>query len=413
MIIFKQVELVTMAKNFLLGLQHFLPKPDKLPKQLSILSIGCGTHTGLIIDEISDLAIALPGIEITYVGVDLKLDERINSEVSAGLRSLKTPASARLFQLDANDLASLEKNGIVTNSFDMVILRHPQFFDEFLQPSKHLVRRTIPTLLKKDGFLIVSLYADSEKVFFENAPGKQSLDVGLLKILYESGGYFKNSEATATRKIPGHFDDQHMYCYRNVINPPSTALAHYKVGDLSQEGNPAGIKTYIHQCVEKLGGKINPDGTLNLWKEYADPLTALLKFPLISCDLKKPCPSQDSQGFFSKSAAAAAEANLPHETALEELTNFKFDPKERSTFDALYKTISEKNYNAALRKACSVKSSVADEVIKILLKHGATFGILPSEKNSKGLSALDYADENKDQEIVEILRDYSPLPGCP
>ena len=399
-----------MAKNLRLGLQSFL-KHKQFPSKISVLSIGCGSNSEVIFDEIKSITDVLVKqvIKVDYTGIDLRLEKSVISEVTAHLKLSPIPASCQLLQLDANNLKFLEENNLTT--FDIIILRHPQFWDSFEQTSKQLLRQAIPALLIKDGFLVLSLYADVERMFFEDTLQRPVLDVVMLSVQYTNKQYLENDAKNATRihEISGieGFDDHHMYCYQNVISTKSHPIAHYTM-DLTGQSEPHRVEKYIVECVTKLGGKINPDRTFHLWKEYAEGLIHHLHLPIAACSPSTRIKSDllTEQGFFSKLSLSTSGTDVAQKI-ISKINTLKPDnADELAIFQTLVRTISDKKYNQALRQACSVKSKIAHSVIDILLEHGPQLDIKPQEENSKKLSALTYAEQNEDPAVLNTLEAY-------
>lgn len=386
-----------MAKNLQEGLAKFITADWKsvlTSEKITILSIGCGNNLEIISDEIDSLIACFPNMSLNYTGVDLIIPnaEKINTSIK---QKVKTQSCQfNVLEADINKVKGLFNQ----QPFDFILLRHPQFFDAYDASTREILRITIPSLLKKDGRLLVSLYIEEEKVFMGAKPN--TLDAVFLKTVYVNDHYhetsIKNSSRQTTINQLVAFDEQFMYFLTNKINTQTTPQSAFKINSTDPK-----IKMYIFNLIDKIGGKIinKNEGTFFLWKEYCESLQKELNF---TCNQIDSAITTNSISNTSNDNAFFLNKESPHGIVLREINNLNKTPHQAS-YKTIYQTLTKKNYNQALRQASSENNDFTVNVVTILLAHGKQLNIDPNEHNSKNLSAIDYAKKCQHPKVDELI----------
>lgn len=385
-----------MGLNFRLGLNTFLEKFKN--NNLSILSIGCGREISIIEDEMLAFLQLNSNTKINYLGVDEKLPQASNiaAQITQNLQEYPGFNHCELLEMDINIIESLSQK-----RFDLVLLRHPQFFEHYQETTKQIFRITIPALLKQEGYLIVSLYTDVERVFLGDSPDKTTLDGILLKALYKDIQKLENNAQNASRSITiagfSGVDDRYMYCLTNKLNTLDTAAVPFEIQDADQR-----TFNYTLQCAKAIGARFDePTKKVYLWQEYAASLIAQLKLPLVA-DTPNAIGYPARLGFFKVS-------DLTHQHVIEEMKKLNSQDPDYLT---LYNSLLQQNYNRALRQACTAKSDLAKQVVDLLLNYGSQLQLSPLEKNSNNQSAIDLAIKHKNSTFQAQLETFVEKMDC-
>lgn len=251
-----------LQTGFDIGLDKLIEREFLIDKnEISVLSVGCGRSVFKITEEIKSFLTAFYNkkrstVSLNYYGIDLELNDldKIKSDIKNSFNN--HPVTLNFIQGDVNNC--MNENFFENRIFDIVILRHPQFFDTYGITSNKIIRTAIPYLLKENGLFIISLYTCEEAIFFENVEGKnKTLDPILLDILYEQKNKLINSCTSNTyffekNGIKG-FNDQIMFKLKNRINTKNSSHTVYKINTDSLQSNKE--KEYLKNYIISLGGK--------------------------------------------------------------------------------------------------------------------------------------------------------------
>ncbi|KTD31958.1 MULTISPECIES: hypothetical protein [Legionella] len=393
-----------MPKNLKIGLGIFLNPEffESLPEggRVNVLSIGCGHNLDVLQDEMETLIGSIPGKAVNYTGVDLSIPyaEVINKLVTQSIGN--SQHQFRVLEADINNPELI--NSLQLPLFDLVLLRHPQFFEQYEESTKQILRIAIPALLRKDGLLIVSLYSKEEKIYMGEK--EASLDAFLLKTIYSDLSYHENFRQNATRqskvKSVIGFDDQCMYSLKNSVNTRMSPQSYFR---LDRDIDTA-TRRYILSLVLKIGGQVvNPDkGVFLLCDEHATALQNRFNFTCNkingrALDRSNVLPSlgATNRSLFAQSDSRAHRALMKAMDALKETPH-------KNAYQIIYATLQKKNYNQALRQAASEDNEFTAKVIELLLNKAQQLTICPTERNTKHRSALDYAEDCNHSKLSEL-----------
>lgn len=246
-----------MRKNnvtFLNGISSLL-SDVRLPKIPRILSIGVGTTTDTEIGALNKIF----NKNYFYTGIDV-------SPGNIKKYNIQRDSTIRMICADASDIQQLNNAGIKEKSFDLVILRHPNFAS-YRETFLRIITNTIPRLLKKNGLFVLSLLDDSEEIFFNTIE---------TRILYESKGRVINETTRAvnhnTNTKSAFYIDKIMRLFKNNFDYNPEKRSEFKM--VCKEHEKQIIKTIV-----RLGGKHCRSNSSNIVKinpDFIDPLKRIL-----------------------------------------------------------------------------------------------------------------------------------------
>ena len=367
-----------MPTQFYEGIKSLLPKPVPA-KIISVLSIGCGNGATISL-EYDALTKLLGEDNFTYTGIDINDYE---SEVPI-------PPNVRMIFGDASNVRGLLDAGLKPNTYDVIILRHPFFCEPTSEKAfKDITRYTIPYFLITGGALIVSLYHEIEARFFKAPSEKHTLDTFLVDKLYHfAGERHHNQEDKHSKILAGCASDKHMFCFINKINKTEVHLVEYELSDMQPSVRPEKFE----QLIVGLGGQVTKfPSQFSCAREYdivTDPV-----FSSYGTILEKPpAPRAPLLCLDSPLVSPLARVIL----YLEPFNN----PNTSLFFNALR----AKEYNRALRIACTSNSSVGLSIIRVLCEHKDLLRLNPNQAAGETQrNAFHYAATKGRKDIYDLL----------
>jgi SAM-dependent methyltransferase len=383
-----------MPDQFFKGLQTLLPEYP-VDKVINILSIGCGAG-GAIATECNALQRHFLMNTFTYTGIDI-LPTPKNLDIFR-----QSGVSVSYIQADATNIQNLiDCYHLLPNSFDLVILRHPNFIDENEHIFKVILRETIPHFLITSGTLLVSVYHETETIFFGKEK-KMSANTYFLNKLYLAKGERQHEENDTRSILLGETmsaSDRWMFCFINKVNKTELTPKKYTIKNLNEKAIP-----YLERIILGLGGKfITFPNQFECAEEYEldtdHAIASYGKLTLMpSVQLGQPLLSSDSPLM----------SIIPR--IKQELIPFK-----ASSTEPFFKAFNSQQYNRALRIACTSNSTEALAIVSILVRYTNTLNLNPNEmagdpsRNAFGLAKMKGGTEIYDL-LCRICEDESVLP---
>lgn len=234
--------------HFALGMNALINK-EFFPtdRQIRVLSIGCGYPDKILIEYKALFAYFEKTDRFSYTGIDIAAD----LQDEAFIKLNRAFPAIRVIAADAANIASLQAVGILPNTFDLIILRHPNFVDEEqVAGFRKIVRCVIPYFLVTGGKLLVSVYIKDETLFFDC--DKETIDAYFIKKFYTAGTRMHVHDEKYFR--PGHLledsaPDKIMFCFTNKRNTAVLPMQEYTI-----TYNSSYLIPRFQRVIEDLGG---------------------------------------------------------------------------------------------------------------------------------------------------------------
>lgn len=184
-----------------------------------IISFGCGTTARTENKALS--AIFPQGFE--YVGIEND-PAKVLAYADTGIQ---------VVDADGSDLNMLHSLGFANNSFDIAIARHPDFWT-YGDAFRKIFRTTIPSLLKRDGILIVSVLNEKEQQFMVDKNAKeqhQNIDSLYMDIRYDLLKIVnpEQQDRDCFDKAEAAYRDKYTYYFRNRENNTISEARWFKI----------------------------------------------------------------------------------------------------------------------------------------------------------------------------------------
>ncbi|MCD8524928.1 MAG: class I SAM-dependent methyltransferase [Gammaproteobacteria bacterium] len=293
--------------------------------------------------------------------------------------------NASYIQADATNLRCLEEDHqLRPNTFDLVILRHPNFIDESEMTFKKILRSTIPYFLITGGALLVSVYDDAETIFFGKEERFSANSYFINKLYQKNGECHDNEKDNILGKIAA--SDRWMFCFINKFNKSQLTIRDYEINNLVPEAIP-----HLERIVTGLGGHFINSHQFKCAEEYA-----LDTDPVIRSygDIRLITSASTPSYFLANDSAVLSLIS----TIKRELLPFKQEATK-----PFFKAFDNGQYNRALRIACTSNTQAATSIVSVLIRYIDPLGLNPNESAGNPLrNAFDLAEE-KNRHIYTLL----------
>lgn len=353
--------------QFYEGLKELVPAEYFLPKQLKVLSIGCG-HSDQVAKEYQALSAHFGEGAFDYIGIDLKPSDPLG----------KLKQMPRL-NLIAGDILTCKDSRLVDNSFDLVLFRHPDFtgFDPRAAESddsvKRIIRHKIPFLLVEDGVFLVSVYQEDETSFFVTSDtaledpkasgGGKTIDAIVLSAIYHGASmrsHHVHDQYTQYGLEKGLGDiaaDKWMFKFCNKQSRSFSLKSQYVLHDYNSFAEKP--RAFFKKFILALGSTIlNQDEMI--FECYSDYIESI-------------------NGFLLQAGFRIEKFHNVSESPGESLERQLLPYREKKSTASFFAAFDEKQPNKALRRACTSNSQDAVRIVDILVRFHSSLSLNPNE----------------------------------
>jgi hypothetical protein len=381
--------------QFSQGLKELIPVEISMPLKVRVLSIGCGPIDQVAI-EYEALSNRFGTHAFNYVGVDL---------VCTYPKEMSKFPNATLITADILDC---DAACLKANTFNLVILRHPDFVT-YKDGFKKIIRQTVPYLLVENGILLVSLYHEWETVFFTYPADKPQhhqdnksatpFDGIVLSAIYRELGSRKHALTDArTRALQDAAADKWMFGFCNRVNGDTIVKNHYYLVN-HQDMPPQGIEGFRKIVLALNGTILHMDNMefecCSIYMEQIIPTLAEYGYQIKMLDI-------------SDLGAKASPVMIDKATLALLILDFRDNKNAEHFFSAF----DDGDYNKALRRASTVNSDIALSIINAMVKYKETLQLNPNEQAGKQKKNAFHYAAIAGGGLYDKLLDIQPDEGC-
>lgn len=293
----------------------------------------------------------------------------------------------RFLKADASNISELLSN-IPADNFDMIIMRHPEFVT-YGAVFKNIVRFSVPFFLKKNGTLLVSLLHPDEQIYFLPLE-KRTLDSTVIAIRYDMMQQRKHGKSDRLTKMhPGAAEDKIMLCFKNRVNTAQCgAWKYYRWID--HDNCQISEINQIKKMLKMMGAQFQSQSEdIFLQHPAYIEVAAFAALNIRVEEISELTTNLIQRGLFS------------HSSLQQQLAQYRGTDTE-----AFFIALDAKDYNRALRIACTVMSRNSLRIVEIMMEQRDQLMINPNQPSGiSGKNAFHHA-ANTGSALYDLLRRY-------